>query len=351
MAVRRCAAWRQTTRCEPSSTDVGDLLAAVRRQAVQHDGVGRGQRRPASSSMVKPREGRQAGRPLLFLAHARPHVGVERGGALGRLARDRRSRCTVPPRPTRSPKACRSASSSRREGVAGRRGDAHLHALEQRRLGQRAAPCCWRRRRRPARGPASGPSASRIVSTSATAWHGWAASREQVDDRDVEAAAARGRPPCAPACRARRPGRTGRGGSSPRCGRRPRRSPACRGRPRSPGCRRGARPGRPPPSRWSCACGPTASRRAAPRPGPPARARVGGVERQLEHVVPGVGVEVVDVEEDWRMRVSSPRRGGRRCRPATAAMRLGRGSPARRRSRRRSPAGAVPPGRRRAAPG
>ncbi len=90
MAVRRWAAWRHTTERGPSRTAAVISSPRCGGQAVQHDGVGG---RVLDQRVVdgESREGDQAGLPLVFLAHARPHVGVERGGPLGRLAAGRRS--------------------------------------------------------------------------------------------------------------------------------------------------------------------------------------------------------------------------------------------------------------------
>ena len=110
MAVRRCAAWRQTSECGPSSTSsvISSPRCAGRQCSTTASAGGPVDQRRVDGEAF---EGGQALRPLLLLAHARPDVGVEDGGILGRLARVV-GPCTVPPRPTRSPKACSSASSS-----------------------------------------------------------------------------------------------------------------------------------------------------------------------------------------------------------------------------------------------
>ena len=325
MAVRRWAAWRHTTRARTLEDGVGDLLAAVRGQAVQHDGVGGG---PVDQLVVdgEPLERRKADRPLLLLAHARPHVGVEHRGALGRLdGVVRQLHGATTPDPVGE--GLQTGKLVGREGVAGRGGDAHLHPFEQRRLGQGAGHVVGV----PDVGQGASVQAAERLPHGEHVRHRLAGVRgvgEEVDDRDVEAAPARAPPPCAGGRGGRRPGRTAPGGSTRACGPRPRPSRVRRGRPRRPGCRPGAPRGRPPPFRWSCACAPTASRRGGRRPAPPdasgadraARARapapthvgsrssmskrsgIGAVPRLL--LVPARGHVGQDVGQDARTAVS-----------------------------------------------
>ena len=115
MAVRRWAAWRHTTDCGPSSTSsvISSPRCAGRQCSTTASGAARS---TSASSMVKPAKAARRCRPLLLLAHARPHVGVERGRALGRLRPGRRSAAPCrPARPRRRRPAGRPARPPRSE--------------------------------------------------------------------------------------------------------------------------------------------------------------------------------------------------------------------------------------------
>ena len=111
MAVRRCAAWRQTSECGPSSTSsvISSPRCAGRQCRTTASGAA------WSTSVVVDGEAREGG------------AGAPPAPPPGPCSSTRRCRataaplaawpgssvtCTVPPRPTRSPKACSSASSS-----------------------------------------------------------------------------------------------------------------------------------------------------------------------------------------------------------------------------------------------
>ena len=77
---RRFSAWSQTADLRPVDDLAGDLLAAVRRQAVQHDDVVGGYVDQRLVQLVQ----REDQRPLVglgLLPHARPDVGVQDVGA------------------------------------------------------------------------------------------------------------------------------------------------------------------------------------------------------------------------------------------------------------------------------
>ena len=176
-------------RVRPLEHVVGDLLAAVCRQTVQDDGVGR---RLLDQVAVdgEAREGGQACRPLLLLAHARPHVGVEHVGALGG-ATGVVGHLHGPTPPHAVTECLQLGQLVAGEGVAGRSGEADLHALEQPALGQRTrhvvgvadvgqrAP--GERAQRLAHGQHVGHRLARVRGVA-----------EQVHDRDVEAAPLQG---------------------------------------------------------------------------------------------------------------------------------------------------------------
>ena len=86
MAVRRWAAWRQTSDRGPSRTS---SVISSPRWAGRQCSTTASAARQVDQLVVdgEALERREAGRPLLLLAHAGPHVGVEHGCALGRLAR------------------------------------------------------------------------------------------------------------------------------------------------------------------------------------------------------------------------------------------------------------------------
>ena len=128
----------------PSSTAARDLLAPVRRQAVQHDGIVGRPGRPASSSTVKPGEGRQPRRPAPPPApcsstrrcRARPRPWPP-GGVVGQL------HGATPPDPVGE--GLQPGQLVGREGVAGR---ARRRAPPSPRAAPpwpASAPCCWRR--------------------------------------------------------------------------------------------------------------------------------------------------------------------------------------------------------------
>ena len=115
----RFSAWSHTTECGPVDHLVGDLLAAVRRQAVHHD------RRPArrSTSFCVELVGREHQRALVglgLLPHARPHVGVQDVGAASTASigscsdrrRSRRSRRRSPRRAARPAGSARTRAGS-----------------------------------------------------------------------------------------------------------------------------------------------------------------------------------------------------------------------------------------------
>ena len=76
-----------TTLCGPVDHHGGDLLAPVGGQAVHEDGVRRRRAAITASSTMKPSKARLRAVGLGLEAHRRPHVGVHRVGALGRLVR------------------------------------------------------------------------------------------------------------------------------------------------------------------------------------------------------------------------------------------------------------------------
>ena len=158
-----------TSDCGPSITSAVDLFAAVRGQAVQeHRVVARG-RPSARRRPVQPANARAGALRLVLLPHRRPHVGVDRVGALHRVVRvgrelDRRRRGCG--RGRRRRRRARSPAATRRR--ARRRRARRANASDAATL----LPSPTYTTRRPSRSPKS----SRSVSRSASAWHGCARS-------------------------------------------------------------------------------------------------------------------------------------------------------------------------------
>ena len=83
---RRFSAWSNTTELRSVDHRVGDLLPAVRGQAVHHPNPGRRERNQAVVHL-EVREVLAAALLLEFLAHARPNVGVDDFGITQRRSR------------------------------------------------------------------------------------------------------------------------------------------------------------------------------------------------------------------------------------------------------------------------
>ena len=129
----RFSAWSSTTLFGPSSTRRFDLLAAVRREAVHHERVGRDRDQLLGDGVR--REDGQPLRPLGLLAHARPDVRVDRVGA--EHAGFRVVATARPSRPTRAARCLGDRHDRRVRLVPGGRDRSHVHPQRRGRDQQR----------------------------------------------------------------------------------------------------------------------------------------------------------------------------------------------------------------------
>ena len=189
-----------------------------------------------------------------------------------------------------------------------------------------SGPRCWRRRRRRRCGRRARPSASRMVSRSARAWHGWPSSDSRLTTGSTDAAAAMR----SSVGVVEHPGADDARGSRRGCGRCPRRSPARRGRPRRPGCRPGGRRAATTAISVELRVRADGFSKSSATPWPASSRRVGSARRRSSTAASSSAREVVDLEE-----VAHVVRGSR-------AARSPRMADAPRRSRRRSRAAAAP---------
>ena len=146
----RFSAWSRTTLCGPVQDLRLDLLAAVRRQAVHHDRIRRVAEQLRGHGIGT--EGIPAHLGLGLLAHARPHVRVDRVGARGHRPPDRAPSSTVAPvsRPSAMARSTMDGSGSYPGGVTTR-----TFSPARPRPGSGRRPRCCHRRRRRAGGPRS----------------------------------------------------------------------------------------------------------------------------------------------------------------------------------------------------